>query len=404
MISHLFPRPNRPGIAPFIRRQVRELTERGVAVTVISPIPWVPPFVSRGVSDDMRESQAVPERWQIDGCDVFAPRFPKLPGRLDNGLFGPLFYMGVRRLAQALHRERHFDLVHGQMLVPDGFAAARLGQVLGIPSVATERGYLSVMAVSSRGQRAAIRWALREIDQSIFVSRSLKDLACSIGLPKRPPQVVYTGLDHDSFTRLPTAEARSRLGLASDDYVIVHVGRNDPRKGVEELMEAFTDVAHHLPAARLCLVGGGSLDRSLMARAKSKGVGDRVRITGVVPHGEVPIWLSAADLVAHPSRRNSEGLPNAVVEAAACGCPIITTRVSGIPEIVEHDVSALLVEPEDVPALVQGILALASDRPRAAQLGERARLSVRERFSWSKHADQMMAVYGSLGSRGVPAR
>jgi glycosyltransferase involved in cell wall biosynthesis len=405
VISHLFPRPEQPGIAPFIRRQVAELVARGVRITVVSPVPWVPPGTARLVPRGVAVGREVPSRWIIDGCDVFAPKFPKLPGRFDNGLFGPLYYLGIRGTARRLHRERRFDLVHGQMLVPDGFAAARIAAEFGVPSIATERGYLSVMANGTAGQRAAVRWALRSVDQPIFVSRSLQELALSLGPAKTTPEVVYTGLDHRQFSSLSKTSARARLGLPPEGRLIVHIGRNDPRKGVDELLTAFMSLARDYPTARLYFVGGGGADRALRERASAVGLGERVIITGSRPHAEIAAWLYSADVIAHPSRNHSEGLPNALVEAAACGCAIVASRVSGIPEIIAHDDEGLLVEPEQPAQLANAIRQVLDDSSLAAELGRNAQRSVRERFSWALHGDRMLDIYNRVTKReGITLR
>src|SRR5687768_11145422 len=117
VISHLYPRPDDPSPGPFIRRQVLELGRRGVHITVLCPMPWVPPF--RLPHGRIQRAQAVermtPRTWEIDGRQVLAPRYLKLPGPLDPGLFGPLCAVGMRPTARQLHRDRPFSLVHGQM-------------------------------------------------------------------------------------------------------------------------------------------------------------------------------------------------------------------------------------------------------------------------------------------------
>ena len=171
VLSHIYPRPFGPDGAPSISRQVAELARRDVDLRVLSPVPLAPPLpVWNGrLRQALAASRATPREWTIDGVSVLAPRFLKFPGALDFGQFGPLYWWSVRRLVHHIHREWRFDLIHGQMLVPDGYAAVKLGNELGVPSVATERGYLSTMARGWR-QRRPLSWVITNVGQCVFVA------------------------------------------------------------------------------------------------------------------------------------------------------------------------------------------------------------------------------------------
>jgi glycosyltransferase involved in cell wall biosynthesis len=400
MLSHLYPRPGDPGVVPFLRRQVAELRAKGVEFTVISPVPWAPrvPAWSRRLRTALRESRATPRSWVVDGIPVSAPRYPKLPGALDAGLYGPLYYLALRSEVGRLLRSTPFDLIHGQMLVPDGYAAARLGRRFGLPSVATERGYLSVLA-SRSSQRRAIRWTVENCDQCVFVAGALASIAATFGKPPRPFRVVYTGVDLDRFDRIDRQGARRALSLPAGGRLLLHLGRNDPRKGVAELLEIFAELRAAEPALMLAYVGQGSEDDHLRRRAVELGIADSVRVVGARPPEDVATWLAACDLVVHPSRKAAEGLPNALVEAGAASRAVVASRTAGIPEVIEDGETGLLVEPEGRGELKSAIAALISDEARRTAMGVAARRLVESRFSWSRHADEMLDIYESVVRR-----
>ena len=401
MISHMYARPDNPDAATFISRQVVELTGRGVEIKTISAAPLAPPvwgWNSR-LRQSLAASRSAPRSWHIDGIDVLAPRYVKLPGAWDFGLFGPLYFRGIRRAVHHLHREWAFDLIHGQMLVPDGYAAARLGRELGVPSVVTERGYLSSMALEGSHHRRALRWTIEHSDQCVFVSQALADLAAGVGAPVSPFRVVYTGCDPHVFASESRDDARAGLGLPRDAIVVLHVGENSIKKGVDLLLEAFAGLAARHSRAILCLVGAGLLDPWLTRRSAQLGLQGRVLITGFRPHREIPRWLAACDLVAHPSRAGKEGLPNALVEAGAMARPVVASRTAGIPEVVLDGKSGVLVGPGDVEALAAALERLISDPHQAREMGLAARDHVLGRFSWSRHGGEMLAVYREVLER-----
>jgi glycosyltransferase involved in cell wall biosynthesis len=343
----------------------------------------------------LAESRATPGSWEVDGVAVRAPRYLKLPAALDLGLFGPLYYFGVRSEVRRLVRSTRFDLIHAQMLVPDGYAAARLGCELGVPSVVTERGYLSVLA-GRRVQRRPIRWAVEHSDQCVFVANALASLAASFGKPARPFRVVCTGVDVTEFGRIPRDQARKTLGLPLSACLLLHVGRNDPRKGVGELLEVFGEIRAFEPALMLAYLGRGSEDGHLKNRAAELGIASSVLVAGAKPHNEVATWLAACDIVVHPSKRVAEGLPNALVEAGAASRAVVASRTAGIPEVIEDGTTGLLVEPENYTELKQAILSLVRDEGRRTAMGEAGRRLVEQKFSWARHADEMLEVYKSV--------
>jgi glycosyltransferase involved in cell wall biosynthesis len=388
----------------FIRRQVQELSALGVGFRVVSPVPFAPPVPawSARLRNVLASSRATPASWELDGIRIDAPRYPKLPGALDYGLFGPLYYRGIRAFVHALHREWPFDLIHAQVLVPDGYAAARLGRELGVPSVATERGYLPTQLQGSRGLRASLRWTVENATQTVFVARSLAELACGLGRPARPPRVVYTGLDLERFQPGDRDAARKELGLPARAPVLLFVGHNVAKKGLYVLFEALPALWERHPDAILCVVGKDSRAAAVRAAAERGGLAERVRLVGPRPNEELPSWYAASDVVVLPSFR--EGLPNNLVEAAACARPIVATDTDGIPELVVDGQTGLLVPKGDAPALAAALGQLLDRPEHARRMGERGRQLSRGRFSWRKHAEQMLEIYRSAALGGDPAR
>ncbi len=186
------------------------------------------------------------------------------------------------------------------------------------------------------------------------------------------------------------AEARARLRLSPEAYVIAGVGRLVPVKGFDLLVTALAEVAARVPSTHLLLIGSGAEHDALQARASALGVADRLHITGAVT--DVTSCLAGADVLAAPSR--NEGMGRVLVEAMALGLPVVGTRVGGIADVVTAE-CGLLVPPEDASALADALADLGLDAARRAKLGAAARPRA-EAFSTTVAATAMRAVYDGL--------
>ena len=226
--------------------------------------------------------------------------------------------------------------------------------------------------------RAASYASLRRADGVIAVSRAAAATLRRHGVPDSRIRVIPHGVE-----ALPDmgdgAAARGEFGIPPDAPLVVTVGRLDPMKGHACLLEAAAEVRRHFPSARFLLVGGGPLAEDLRARARALGLEGAVLFAGV--RNDVPRLLRAADLFAFPSLDEREGFGIALLEAMACGLPVVASRAGGIPEIVPDGRGGLLVPPRDARALAGAIRALLGDPSRRAALGREGRRRVEDAYS-----------------------
>ena len=189
----------------------------------------------------------------------------------------------------------------------------------------------------------------------------------------------------------PRGEARARLGLDPDAFIVVGLGRLVPIKGFDLLARALPALVAQIPSARLLLVGDGAERAHLGAIAASMGVAERLRMTGETT--DVASYLAAADVVAVPSR--NEGMGRVIVEAMALGLPVVATAVGGIPDVVTDGECGRLVEPEDTDALAAALIELGRDPALRRKLGEAA-VRRAEAFSTAVASEKLLAVYATL--------
>jgi glycosyltransferase involved in cell wall biosynthesis len=186
-------------------------------------------------------------------------------------------------------------------------------------------------------------------------------------------------------------EARVRLGLDPDAFVVLGLGRLVPIKGFDLLVRALPAVVAQVPSASARLVGDGAERPRLEALARALGVAERLVMAGEV--FDVTTHLAAADVLAVPSR--NEGMGRVIVEAMALGIPVVATAVGGIPDVVTDGEGGRLVAPEDVDALAAALVELGRDAALRGKLGEAGAVRA-EAFSTAVAREKLLAVYAEL--------
>ncbi|MAG36713.1 MAG: glycosyl transferase family 1 [Dehalococcoidia bacterium] len=253
--------------------------------------------------------------------------------------------------------------------------------------------------VKQRYLAAFTRLSARRAGHILTDSASTRDdITRFYGVPTERMSVVYPGVDAD-FAPIRDAhvleEFRRRYGL--EGPYILYLGTLEPRKNVDRLVRSFAAlVAEGGPRFRhrLVLVGGKGWDYQAIFRAiEEEGIADRVLAPGYVPRAEQPLWYNAADLFVYPSEFEGFGFP--VLEAMACGVPVITTRASSLPEVVGD--AGHLVPPSDEAALTAAMADLLS-RPEEVEALGAAGIIQAAHFTWERAAAACLAVYERLGS------
>jgi glycosyltransferase involved in cell wall biosynthesis len=242
------------------------------------------------------------------------------------------------------------------------------------PWVAFHHGYTTT-DLKMRAYNQLDRWSLLAADRVIAVSLSAAQGLEKIGVPASRLRVVHNAISPNSDGDPGAAFfLRRSLGISNEQRVIVAAGRLSREKGHADLVTAFCYLAQQQPATSICLIvaGEGPERRRIEAMSKSLDGNHRVLFPGHVSN--LKAYYAMADLLVLPS--HSEGSPNVLLEAMAAGLPIVATQVGGVPEIVCHGQTAILVEPRKPRALAHGISLLLWDRSLAKQLSTNARRAI----------------------------
>jgi teichuronic acid biosynthesis glycosyltransferase TuaC len=377
--SHLYPSSLSRISGSFVHNQTRFLTEL-CEPRVVAPIPWFPlPGCGR-----WSRYRDLPAQEQMDGLDVRRPAYLTLPRRLWLGAAWPSYLRALEATAGRVP-----DVIHAHVAYPDGRACVEYGRRVGRPVVVTVHGHdLKDLAVNRDSWRAWVREALTGADAVIAVSGELVGRAREIGVAAERVEQIPNGVDCDLFrpgTRIP----------GENGWRLVYLGRYDPAKGLNELLQAMAGLRAEGRDVHLDLVGGGATDlpNDFPAIAAQLGISDRVRFIDEVPWRELPDVLHTADVFVLPS--HSEGLPLSLLEALACGLPVVTTRCGG-PEEVVNDAVGRLAEPRDVAGL-QAALATTLDNYGAFDRDGIRRYAM-EQFDYRSVARRIHQVYQQVAA------
>jgi teichuronic acid biosynthesis glycosyltransferase TuaC len=354
LITSVFPSPRRPTKGTFNRELVSGLREAGDDVRVVVPVPW---------TDLLRTRRSgKPERGASYPLWWFPPRV---------GHSTHHHWMSRSLQARALRATRHWDpdLVLGYWTHPDGTVALELARRLGVPGVVLAGGSDIQLLTRDAARRRIIVETLRAADRVFTVGAPLRDAAIALGVAPEKVGILDRGVDRNRFFDAPPDLARQRLGLPCDRPIVLWVGRMVPVKGLDVLLESWSAVSRAPSHPLLLLIGDGDDRRALQRQAA--GLGDSVRFVGTVRHDALPDWYRAADCVVLPSR--SEGIPNVLLEALACGTPFVASAVGGVSTLLEDASST--VPPDDPAALTAALLA----RVAMAPMSRRAHAEIPDR-------------------------
>lgn len=247
-----------------------------------------------------------------------------------------------------------------------------------------------------------VPWSIRRATHVLADSMSTgDDLQAFWGVAEDKITVLYSGVNERFKPVTDEAEkaaVRARLGLG-DEPLILAVGTVQPRKNYPFLIRAFRPVADRYPHTLAIAGGQGWLSEALPAEIERQGLAGRVRLIGFVEDADLPALYSTADLLAFPTLYEGFGLP--LLEAMACGTPVISSDASSLPEVARSDGSeaAILISPHDEAAWSREMIRLLSDPELRSRLIA-AGFAQASRFSWQATARQLAALYRTLLRHG----
>lgn len=372
-----------PHLESFVRDQLEALSPHiSSAEALILRPSWS--MFDRGRESAIGVGRALSIRQRIFRSVLLSTRWPIPP---------PGFGHAVK-VGRKILREGKFDLVQAHFLYPSGATAALAASLEGIPCVVTGHGFdVYSLPFRNRWWRRVIVDSLALCSAVVTVSEQNSTILQRLGVPRNAIRVIPNGYDPKLFYPGPARSARDALGLPDDTPILLAVGHLVPVKGFDLALRA---VARLHCRVRLIVVGRGPMRRRLEAMAKRLGIRDRVHFAGEVPHLQVSDYIRASDLVLISSR--AEGNPAILVEALACGRPVVAARVGGIPEVLGLR-QGILFEPGNVEELVDSMGGALAQNWSSQEIAAGASV-----WAWPELARRLKAVYDEALRQGREVR
>jgi glycosyltransferase involved in cell wall biosynthesis len=378
MISYSFP-PLYSGAGMQALRLGQTLTEKGIQVSALTA----------------RHQADLPGQENVDGVVI-----RRLPVLRDQRVRHLTFF--VAAAWHLLFHHQRYDIVHLHGAYRRAIPIVMSAQLTNLKTVVK----MSMMGTDDPSTTRRWRFggllmkALKRTDAVVAITEELAESYLQAGLPPSQLVRIPNGVDTSRFHPVDSARRRhlrKGLELPVDGPVVLFVGIVHPRKGVDRLLEAWPLVQMRYPKATLVLVGplrspsdGATSD----FRDRLQTLADQYHIRIAGQQEEVQRFYQAADIFVLPSRM--EGLPNALLEAMACGLSTISSALLGVSEVIEHNTNGLLVPPDDREAISDAVLRLL-ERPDVAQrLGNAAHQTIMKHYSLDAVALRYVHLYTSL--------
>ena len=399
LLTHTYPCFPNDTTAPFVESTAETLQKHGVDVTVLTPDT---PKFARTAADHTVNLQTY---------RYFFPRCLQLLGysnTLVNDcelkryvyLLAPFMFLSAIFHLFRLHCKHGFDVIHAQWLLPNGFIGAVLCKVYKLPLVITMQGSDMFVAKQNPFFKWLATWTLKQTAMVTSVTPTFLPELVALGVPDAKRCLIPNGVDPGSFlppSHKQLAALRKALSIPADNLIVFALGRIVLKKGFDFLVQAIPLVCKEMPNITFIIGGDGTdLDR-LKTMVKDLGVSDSVRLPGTINRTDVPAYFHLCDVFTLPAvfdpKGNVDGCPNVILEAMACGKPIVSSRISGIPIIVKDKETGILVEEKNVSQLAEALVALLRDVQKREQLGRAGRERILNELTWDKVIEQFKDVY-----------
>ena len=377
-ISNLFPDAAEPTRGLDNACLVHELAKScDIRVLALRPTRCLPLLWRHGTFQRRPEDEAV--------SPVFCRTayIPKVGGAVNHLLMA----RSIRRTLLSLRDRFRFDRALCAWVYPDGCAVAALADHLHFPFVVIAQGTDVHRYLNMSARRRIIIRAMNRAIGVVTRSSSLAGLLRARGVEDSRLKTIYNGVAFDLFQPAAQSEARKELGLPPTAPVILYVGNFLPVKNPLLLMAAHAEI-NRRSAQRPChliMLGDGPLRSRILSHAAAAGTLPWITLPGRKPPAQVARYMQAANVLCVPS--NNEGAPNVILEAFACGLPVVATNVGGISEVLCHDFLGCLVEKSNLAELVTALTRTLAAPPQTDRISDHAR-----RFSWERTAAEYLQV------------
>jgi hypothetical protein len=385
----MYPVSYNPVNGIFVHEQVKALKNAGIDIRVVSPKAWSP-WPVKHLSKKWKAYSVVPEYDELDGIQVYYPKYLTFPKSLFFASSGKRMYHGIKSTIEQIYKEFPFDLIHAHVALPDGKAASLIAKDFGCPFVVTIHGQDFQQTIfRNRKCHEEIKKTFDKAKGIITVSNKLKRIGVEhFSEAKDKFTVIPNGINVEEFQDLDNA---SKVEGKRAVPVILSVSNLVKTKGIDLNIKAMSRLRDKYPDIQYLIIGDGNQRETLENLSKETGLENHIKFLGRMPHRSVLQYMKDCDVFSLPSWK--EGFGVVYLEAMACGKPVIGCKGEGIEDFVENKKNGLLVEPQNVDSLVEAIDFLLTNPEEAKEIGEEAQERVFKKYSWKGNVAKTISKY-----------
>lgn len=309
----------------------------------------------------------------------------------------PLLIFSELISAVVLIKTHNVRIIHSHWLIPQGIIGAICKKIFGIQHIVSVHGSDINYIASSRHLGVLFGFIARNTDvittNSTYTKRRVLQIDSTVS---NKIYVIPMGVDIEKFTTIKRDSLKSNLDA---ECVILSVGRLVSIKGISYLIQSMAQILLRFPKAKLVICGDGPEKEKLKRIAKELSISEHIIFMGYIPHNELIQYYTSADVFILPSieiEGYKEGLGVVLIEAMACGTPVIGTSIGGITDIIEDGYNGLLIAEKSPDDIANKTIRILADKEYAEKLKQNALITVSSKYSWSRIAEEFGSIYSQL--------
>jgi N-acetyl-alpha-D-glucosaminyl L-malate synthase BshA len=291
-------------------------------------------------------------------------------------------------------RKYNNDIIHAHSTVPTGLVGVIVAKIIRKPVFVTSHGMDINNFENNSIFKKLITFSLNNCNKAIAVSEDLAKKMIYLKINQKNITVLRNAVDTNRFKPLKSKELRKYYKIKDNEILILFVGYLDTFKGIFELINAFYEINKKSTNFKLMMVGEGPKDDELKRIISQLHLEKYVIFTGKIFPTNIHKYYQAADIFVLPSY--SEGLPLSILEAMACGLPIVTTNVGGIPEVVKNGENGFIIPSKNRQLLAQKLEIIAYNLDLRKKFGFKSTEIIIKEFSIEKKVEELAKLYEEL--------
>lgn len=388
IISHMYPSTFNSMSGVFIHKQIKELVSLGCKVTVVSPIPWSG-FPINIINSKWKKYSQIPFEYKLDNIEVYYPRYFEFPKGYFFKNSGKRMYIGIKNTIYKLNNKYKFDLIHSHVALPDGYCGMLINNNLKIPHIVTIHGQDFQYTINKNDKlKETVFEVLKNVDKIIVVSSKLKRIVQNTEFYNKL-HIINNGIDINDNVKEGIA-----ISDIPDDIDILSVSNLIKTKGIDLNIKAVKKLSKKYPYLKYYIIGDGPERLNLECMVKQYGLVDNVIFLGKLEHHNVIKYMNKCKIFSLPSWQ--EGFGVVYVEAMLQGKPVIGVKGEGIEDVIIHNENGFLIKPKDVEDIVKIIDLLMENQNIINFIGENAKKTVIENFTWENSAKKIVKLYKEI--------